>query len=275
MASVPFYPVLGNHDIAAKLANTPDALGVYYFFAPPKGGPGPGPWTTPIAADESRTASFRAATEDSYPNLDAYSFDYGPAHFVVLNDNPAMKIESPDFLKWLSADLNTTKAKWKFVCFHIPGFQSSKQHYTEQQIRPLHPIFEECGVDMTFAGHVHNYQRSVPLKFAPEGKREKKGKVDGVFTLDTIFDGVKNTEPRGIVNMVVGGGGATLYGPGLDKTAESLKKLHGANYADFTAKMIADKHSFVVLDISPDRLDLRAIGATGDELDRIAITKKK
>ena len=75
--------------------------------------------------------------------------------------------------------------------------------------------------------------------------------------------------------MVVGGGGAALYGPGLDKTAESLKKLHGANYADFTAKMVADKHSFVVLNIAPDRLDLRAIGATGDELDRITVTKKK
>ncbi len=275
MASVPFYPVLGNHDVSAKLSNTPDALAAYYFFAPPKGGPGPGPWVTPITADEGRMARFLAATEDSYPNLDAYSFDYGPAHFVVLNDNPAMKIESPEFVKWLRTDLNATKAKWKFVCYHMPGFHSSKQHYSDQQIRPLHPIFEECGVDITFAGHVHNYQRSVPLKFAPVPKREKKGRVDGQFTLDTLFDGVTNTEPRGVINMVIGGGGASLYGPGLDKTAETLKKLYGANYADFTAKMIADKHSFVVLDIAPDRLNLRAIGVAGDELDRITVTKKK
>jgi hypothetical protein len=186
-----------------------------------------------------------------------------------------MKTESPDFLKWLREDLQGAEASWKFVCYHMPGFHSSTQHYTDQQIRPLHPVFEACGVNMTFAGHVHNYQRSVPLKFAPEGKRDKKGKVDGTFTLDTAFDGVTNTEPRGIINFLAGGGGATLYGPGLDKTAEKLKKLHGANYADFTAKMIVDKHSFITLDISPDRLDLRAIGAKGEELDRIIVTKKK
>ena len=274
MASIPFYPVLGNHDVSAKLAKVPDAFAAYYFFAPPKGGPGEGPWITPLDADESREAQFRAATKDSYPNLDAYSFDYGPAHFVVLNNNPAMKIEAPEFSRWLRADLKATKARWKLVCFHMPGFNSARQHYTEQQIRPLSPLFEECGVDMTFAGHVHNYQRTVPLKFAPGPRGEKKGKVDGVFTLDTLFDGKMNTVPRGIINIVSGGGGASLYGPGLDKTAETLRRVHGANYADFTAKMVVDQHSFVQLDIAPDRLELRAISVTGDELDRIAITKK-
>lgn len=39
MASVPFYPVLGNHDIKARLSRVPDALGAYYFFSPPKNGP--------------------------------------------------------------------------------------------------------------------------------------------------------------------------------------------------------------------------------------------
>jgi hypothetical protein len=156
MATVPFYPVLGNHDVSAKLPAVPDALAAYLFFAPPKGGPGEGPWATPLGKDEAVAAKFRAAAADSYPNLDAYSFDYGPAHFVVFNDNKKMAIENPAFLKWLQTDLVSTKAKWKFVCFHVPGFQSSKNHYTEQQIRLLQPLFEECGVDVTIAGHVHN-----------------------------------------------------------------------------------------------------------------------
>ena len=72
-----------------------------------------------------------------------------------------------------------------------------------------------------------------------------------------------------------GGGGAGLYGPGLDKTADYLHKTYGCfNYADFTAKLVADKHSFVVLDIGPERLELRAIGANGNELDHITITKE-
>jgi hypothetical protein len=275
MAGVPFYPVLGNHDVSAKLPAVPDALGVYYFFCPPKGGPRAGPWMTPLGADEAVAAKFKAAAVDSYPYIDAYSFDYGPAHFVVLNDNKGMAIESPAYLKWLRDDLLSTKASFKIVCFHIPPFHSSKQHYTEQQMRPLQPLFEECGVDLTFGGHVHNYQRTVPLKFAPEGVKDKKGRVNGKFTLDMAFDGVKNTRPAGVIHIVAGGGGAKLYGPGLDKTAEQLRKDHGDNYADYTARMVADEHSFVVLDIAPERLDLRAVGAKGNELDRISITRAK
>ena len=61
MATVPFYALLGNHDVSAKLPAVPDALAAYYFFAPPKGGPGEGPWITPLGKDESVAAKFRAA----------------------------------------------------------------------------------------------------------------------------------------------------------------------------------------------------------------------
>jgi len=276
MASVTFYPVLGNHDISASLAWTADALAAYHFFSPPKGGPGEGPWTTPLGKDLLAAARFRALTQHSYPNLDAYSFDYGPAHFVVLNDNRGLKITAPEFLTWLRADLKNSTAAWKFVCYHVPGFHSSKTHYAEQQARLLQPLFEECGVTMTFAGHVHNYQRSVPLKFLPKDKGlpgVKSLRVNGEFTLDTHYDGVRNTRPSGVIHIVAGGGGAGLYGPGLDKTAEYLHEYYGSNYADFTARMVADKHSFVVLDLSPERLELRAIGANGKLLDHVCVTR--
>jgi hypothetical protein len=109
----------------------------------------------------------------------------------------------------------------------------------------------------------------------PAAERGKKGQVDGKFALDTAFDGKKNTRPDGVIHVVAGGGGASLYGPGLDETAPYLRKEFGANYADFTARLVADRHSFVVLNIAPDRLELQAINDTGDELDRITITKGK
>jgi len=218
---------------------------------------------------------FRANTFGNYPALDAYSFDYGPAHFTILNDNARLAITDPAFTKWLRTDLMGTKARWKFVCYHVPGFQASRQHYTEQQARQLQPLFEECGVDATFAGHVHNYQRSVPLKFEPDGKGPVRGKVNGTFTLDTEFDGEKNTVPGGVIHFVAGGGGASLYGPAPAKVATDLKKLHGDNFAPFTAKATADKHTFVVLDLAPDKLALRTLTADGTEVDRITITKKK
>jgi hypothetical protein len=293
MASVPFYPLLGNHDIKAQLSKVPDALGAYYFFSPPKNGPGEGAWTTPLDGDEVTNAKFRAANIDSYPFIDVYSFDNGPIHVVVLNVNPKMDLAAPELRKWLTDDLRAAKDCWKIVCYHMPGFHSSKNHYPEQQARALSPLFEEEGVNLTFAGHVHNYQRTVPIKFVPDAKqsdakqsdakqsdanqsdaKQPKKKIDGTFTLDAEFDGVKNTSPKGVIHIVSGGGGASLYGPGLDKTKDALKKQFGANYADYTAKMVADQHSFSVLDCSPNRLQLRAINAKGEEIDHIVIDKK-
>ena len=119
------------------------------------------------------------------------------------------------------------------MCCHNPAFSSSHQHYTEQAVRLWHPLFEACGVDVVFAGHVHNYQRTVPLTFAPASPgRDKKGRVDGEFGLDRSFDGEKATGPKGVIHVVAGGGGASLYGPGLEKTAATLKKEHCDNYAD-------------------------------------------
>jgi hypothetical protein len=277
MASVPFYPVLGNHDIGAKLSRFPDALGAYYFFSPPKNGPGEGPWATPLNGDDDVITKFRAINKETYPYVDVYSFDNGPAHFVVLNVNPKMKLEDAKLRKWLIDDLRSAKDRWKIVCYHMPGFQSSVQHYTEQQVRALQPIFEEEGVVMTFAGHVHNYQRTVPLKFAPDADQDtkkNKGRVDGKFVLDKLFDGAKNTLPQGVIHIVSGGGGAGLYGPGVDKTKDYLMKKHGANFADFTVKTVVDMHSFSVLECASDRLHLRAIAADGTELDSVVVTKK-
>jgi hypothetical protein len=274
MASVPIYPVLGNHDIGARLSRVPDALGAYYFFSPPKNGPGEGAWATPLDGDEATNTKFRAANIDSYPFIDVYSFDNGPIHVVVLNVNPKMDLAAPELRKWLTDDLRGAKDRWKIVCYHMPGFHSSKTHYPEQQARPLSPLFEEEGVNLTFAGHVHNYQRTIPIKFLPDAKQPKKKQIDGTFTLDTEFDGVKNTKPQGVIHIVSGGGGASLYGPGLDKTKDALTKQFGANYADYTAKMVADQHSFSVLDCAPNRLELRAINEKGEELDHIVIDKK-
>lgn len=275
MATVPFYAVFGNHDLAAKPSSVPDGFAAYYFFRGAKNGPGEGPWTAQHGLKGDAEKKFRANTFDNYPSLDAYSFDYGPAHFAIINDNGTLKITDPKFQQWLRSDLTGTKAKWKFVCYHVPGFNATKQHYTEQQARLLQPLFEECGVDATFAGHVHNYQRSVPLTFVPDGKGQVKGKVNGTFALDTDFDGDKNTVPKGVIHFVAGGGGASLYGPAPEKVAAELKKAHGANFAPFTARATVDQHTFVVLDLSPDKLGMRAINADGKEVDRITITKKK
>jgi len=274
MASVPFYAALGNHDVDLhKLADFPDALGAYYFFRAMINGPGEGPWNTPIGKGPEATA-FRAAVGASFPALGAYSFDNGPGHFVVLDNSGYANLESPAVREWIERDLRGSKARWKFVCYHAPMFHSAREHYSEQKMRLLAPLLESCGVDIAFAGHVHNYQRSVPMRFTPNPpKRLPNGLVNGEFKLDTKFDGVTHTQPDGVIHIVSGGGGGTLYKGDLNKNSEYFKAQPPGNWAPYTAKFVADRHSFTVIDLTTDRLALRALDASGNEIDRIEITK--
>ena len=202
-----------------------------------------------------------------------YSFDYGPAHFLVLDANSYAMKENDKIFPWIEKDLTTTKQKWKFVCFHQPAFHTSREHYTEQKMRLLQPLFERTGVDIVLAGHVHNYQRSMPLKFVPgPGGRDKRGRVNGTLTVDHTFDGVKDTTPEGVIHIVSGGGGAKLYSVDLAKTVEYLEREHPGNYQPLTAKYVAE-HGFTVFDLTPSTLVLRQINITGKEVDRIKITK--
>ncbi len=279
MASVPFYAVLGNHDTDnSKLADYPDAYAAFYAFTAPKSGPSPAVCATPLGSDAAVADAFRKRAGAEYPALNAYSFDYGPAHIVSIDSN--RYADPRALIPWIEKDLNATKQPWKFVCFHHPGFHSSSQHADEQHMRLLSPAFEKCGVDVVFAGHVHNYQRSKPLRFVPGAtKSDTRGikSVDGTFTFDERFDGAATTKPEGIIYLVSGGGGATLYKPKSDKkdAKAAEKKAPEAPFQlkPFTAKFNADVHSFSVVDLTPTTFELRQVSIKGDEIDRFKITK--
>ena len=274
MASIPFYAVLGNHDVDThNLLDTPDVLGAYYFFQAPANGPGEGPWSTPLGTSPA-AATFRQSAGSSYPALGNYSFDDGPAHFLILDNNGYAKLDSPKMLEWIERDLTVSHAPWKFVCIHAPMFHSSREHYNEQKTRLLAPLFERCGADLICSGHVHNYQRSVPLRFTPDSvKVPAGGLVNGNFKLDTVFDGVTHTRPNGLIHLVAGGGGGTLYKGELEKNAAFFQSQKPGNWVPYTAKFVADRHSFTVFELTTDRLLLRALDATGQEIDRCLITK--
>jgi predicted phosphodiesterase len=275
MASVPIYPVIGNHDAdVRKLPDYPDAFGAFYFFSVPLNGPGLGPWNLPLGKDAKVAADFRQKVGAQYPAMSVYSFDYGAAHFLVLDTNSYTTKDLLKLVPWIEKDLRTTRQPWKLVCFHAPSFHTSKEHFTQQKMRLLEPTFAACGVDVVFAGHVHNYQRSRPLRFTPNpAKADPKGRVNGDFVLDETFDGAKDTTPEGIIHIVSGGGGATLYSVNLEKTIAGLKKDHPGNYVPFTAKYYAEKHSFSVLDLTATEFSLRQINLEGQEIDRFKITK--
>ncbi len=279
MATVPFYGVLGNHDVgAANLGTTPDGLGAFYFFHPPHTGPPALRSHTPVRGSAEQVAQFKLAAADAWPHLGFYSFDNGPVHGLCLDANGYVDFTEKALLEWIRADFARSRAPWKLVFFHHPGFQATLAHYREQQTRLLAPLFEECGVDIAFAGHVHNYQRTQPLQFKPTKPKPDRnaprlsGYVDGVFTLDSKFDGVTNTVPKGVIYVVTGGGGAGLYRPRVDEVAPEFQPPP-ANWVPFTAKYIADRHSFSFVQADPQRLVLRQLDEDGVEVDRIVVTK--
>ncbi|MSR43049.1 MAG: hypothetical protein EXS19_03315 [Pedosphaera sp.] len=274
MGTVPFYGVLGNHDVgASNLATVADGLGAFYFFHPPRNGPPPLRSHLRVRGTEIQLAAFKLAASDAYPDLSFYSFDNGAVHGLCIDANRHVDFTEKALLEWIRADLTCSRAPWKLVFFHHPGFQATLAHYREQQTRVLAPLFEECGVAIAFAGHVHNYQRSKPLKFKPaQAKPDRTGQVNGEFTLDEQFDGSTNTVPQGVIYVVTGGGGAGLYKPRVEEVDPRFQPP-AANWVPFTAQYIADRHSFSLVQADPQKLVLRQLDEDGFEVDRITLTK--
>jgi hypothetical protein len=109
----------------------------------------------------------------------AWSFDYGPAHFVLV-DQYISYVPGSAQLAWIENDLATTDRQWKFMVIHEPGW-SAGGHANDPEVQDyLHPLCERYGVQIVFAGHNHYYARAG---------------VDGIHHVTT------------------GGGGAPLYSP--------------------------------------------------------------
>ncbi len=91
-----------------------------------------------------------------------YSFDYGDAHFTVLDSS---NITTAPVKQWLQEDLEATDKKWKFAMFHHPPYQNFDDGKTiDDALREYWvPILEENQVDMVFTGHQHVYMRTHPI----------------------------------------------------------------------------------------------------------------
>ena len=108
-----------------------------------------------------------------------WSFDYGPAHFVVLDQYTDYTPGSAQYT-WLENDLAESEKAWKFILLHEPGWASIAYANNPDVQEYIQPLCEEHGVDAIFSGHMHNYSRS---------------RVNGIW------------------HVTAGGGGAPLYEP--------------------------------------------------------------
>ena len=95
-----------------------------------------------------------------------YSFDYGNAHFAVLNTNDVLSISLSQLI-WLKNDMNSTDKDWKIVFMHKTPYTFGKDGKWPDALylqRSLTAVCDLCGVDLVMSGHDHQYLRTKPLK---------------------------------------------------------------------------------------------------------------
>jgi hypothetical protein len=147
LAHLPFQGAMGNHEKSGVLFSTY----LPYPFPPGAGG----------------------------ENGNYWSFDYGKVHVTII-DQYADYLPGSDQYTWLVDDLSITRAKWKVVVIHEPGYASG-HHANNTDVQDyIQPLCELYGVQLVFAGHNHYYSRA------------------------TV---------NGVVHITTAGGGATLYDP--------------------------------------------------------------
>lgn len=137
-----------------------------------------------------------------------YSFDYGNAHFAVLNTNDMYPMTQSQ-RNWLVNDMSQTDADWKIVLMHRASYAEGKNINKPDTIvmrEVLLPLFDELDIDMVYAGHDHVYYRSYQVK--------GDAVVDNVQYVDEMFNGEMTTfavNPEGTVHILPSTAGTKRY----------------------------------------------------------------
>ena len=155
-----------------------------------------------------------------------YDFIQGPVHFFVLNGNsePDGRSSTSVQAQWLQTQLAASTSPWQIVYMHQPPYSSASHGPTLEMQWP----FEAWGADAVLAGHDHDYERLA------------KG---------------------GIPYMVVGSGGATLYGQSNQPDPDS-QFFYNADYGALIVDACSERLAFEFHSVSEGVVDSYTVGAT-------------
>jgi hypothetical protein len=118
-----------------------------------------------------------------------FSFDYGDAHILVLN-NEVDYSQGSDQWNFAAADLAASNRQWKIVAFHRSAYVAGSDTHGENagMIAMTTQVFEPNGVDMTLSGHSHLYQHNL---------------INGIHHMVLGTFGVKPLRPGGEADYTV------------------------------------------------------------------------
>ena len=148
-----------------------------------------------------------------------YAFTYGNARIIVMDSDRnefSSGSSQHSFVKsQLQSASSDSNIKWIIVYIHKPFYtapnscSSSGCTNTGSIATSLrngyHAMFDQYGVDVVLAGHVHNYQRTFPIKYDPASPSSPTR--TSTATTD-YFD------PVGQIYVIVGTGGQGIFGLG-------------------------------------------------------------
>ncbi|MBT8484892.1 MAG: metallophosphoesterase [Phycisphaerales bacterium] len=102
-----------------------------------------------------------------------YAFTFGNAEFFMIDGNRKLAPGSAQ-LAWLDHALAASTATWKFAVLHQPPYTSDSNDYGDTHetvsqrgdpnVQNIITLLERAGVDICFSGHVHDYERTFPIR---------------------------------------------------------------------------------------------------------------
>ncbi len=172
-----------------------------------------------------------------------YSYDYGKAHFVVLDTNKenedGTSYIDDEQLKWLEDDLNKAKdngVEWIVVNMH-KGLYTVGEHSDSDKFdgedgarKRVGEVFEKYGVDLVIQGHDHCPSVTHPLK---------DGKID----------------ENGVIYINTGSAGAKAYSLDKDLMPDEYYELF--SYLDEGDRDDDTYQNFAIVDVAEDKITVK------------------
>ena len=177
-----------------------------------------------------------------------YSFDYGNAHFAVLNTNDMWPMSQAQ-KNWLINDMSGSDSQWKILLSHRSLYSAGKNINKPDTVilrQQLIPIIDSLGIDIVFAGHDHMYLRTNPVK---------NDKIAEASYITEVYKGEETVfalNPKGAVHILPSTAGTKRY----TVNEKALSPILDVAAASFSTR---DKGScFCTTEIDGDKLIYKA-----------------
>lgn len=240
---IPLWSTFGNHD--ARSARSSTQTGAYYDI-----------FTLPIHGEAGGEPSGTEAW---------YAFDHGDIHFICLDSAESARHPGSAMLRWLEADLQSTRAKWIVAFWHHPPYTAGS-HDSDLELQLIEmrqyavPLLEKGGVDLVLTGHSHSYERSHLIRghFGPSWTLEPDMVADAGGGDAGSDHAYRPDDPHGGAVYAVAGASGKVSGGRLD---------HPVMYASFNLL------GSLVIDVHGDQLDARYLTSIGVVADHFTMMK--